>query len=374
VSGRCDPAVVGGLAVLQSALPAMPMPHGVASLVAAGVARVPGVAGASLAIEPEPREAPEPSSDVYRFRLDTPRRCYGRLDVRVSDRAALEPYEPYLWNLANAIALHAEGVEQRRRLEDLARENADLYEKARAAVRAREHLIAVVSHDLRSPLAAVSLGLDLLERAVRQLPGGEAPARRFAPMHAAVDQMKRLVTDLLDFDRLQHGHLPIGRAPTALSPLLAECVDVLRPIAETKGVSLSCTGAPDIEIDCDRGRILQALANVVGNAVKFTPSGGSVDLVACADEAELRLTVRDTGPGIAPEFLPRVFEQYAQQDRSDARGVGLGLAIAKGIVEAHGGTIGVASALGRGTSVTFTLPRLAGVSGHRDPPKLDSTS
>lgn len=353
----CDAAIVGGLSVLQSALSAIPSPQGVASLIEAGLARVPGVSSVRVSVEVEPRGGAEPPPDGLRFRLETPHGRYGWLDVRVRDRAAFQPYEPYVANLANAIALNAESAHQRRRLEDLVRENADLLRQTREALRAREQLTEIVSHDLRNPLATVALGLDLLQGAAQQMEGGEAIARRIPPMRTAVAQMKRLVSDLLDFERVRGGRLSIERACISASSLLAEAAELLRPLADEKGVALTWLEAPPgVEIDCDRGRILQVLANIVGNAIKFTPRGAAIQVSATRDDGVLRIVVRDSGPGIAPEFLPKVFERYAQQDRGDMRGSGLGLAIAKGIVEAHGGEIGVESELGKGTAVHFTVP------------------
>lgn len=540
----CDPAVIGGLSVLQSAFSVMPLPEGVASLIESGVARVPGVCRARLTVGIEPvASESEPFSPGLRFPLDTPRARYGLLDVHVADSATIAPYEPYLSNLANAIALHAEGVHQRRRLEelvhdvrklnedlkavlaertrrseslrflaeasrvmvssldaeklvarlpslaathfggfcvidvvredgsldavavahldpemadrfrefrrrfprspsapggpqDLARtgraileadvteerltalfpdegqrdlalalgiksylsmplqtrgrvlgvltifgtgrqlderdldtvedfaarvalalEHADLYRQAREAVLDREHVIAIVSHDLRSPLASIGLGLALLQQATAGKEGGEVVARRVVPMLTGVRQMKRLLTDLHDFERIRKGHLPIEKAPAGVGDLLTEIVEQHRALADEKGISLTCDagGAAD-EVLCDRQRILQVLANLVGNAIKFTPAGGNIEVAASTGDGELCVIVRDTGPGIAPAFLPRVFDRYAQQEGSDSRGLGLGLAIAKGIVEAHGGSIGVQSELGKGTAVRFTLP------------------
>lgn len=355
-----DPAVVARLVVLHSAFSAMPLPRGVASLVEAGVARVPGVAGVHLVVVDEPLEGGIPPPEGLRFPLETMRCCYGWLDVRVADEAAFEPYAAYLSNLANAIAHHAEGIHQRRCLKALARENLDLYTRACDALRAREQLTEVVSHDLRSPLASVALGLDLLQRAADQLEGGEAIARRIPPMQAAVAQMTRLVSDLLDLESVRRGQLSIERAPAGVRALLAEAEGLLRPLADEKGVALTWTAcAPDVEILCDRARILQVLSNLVGNAIKFTPKGGCVHVATARERGDLRVTVCDSGPGIAPEFLPRIFERYAQEDPRAGRGFGLGLAIAKGIVEAHGGVIDVASEQGKGTAVHFTLPLAA---------------
>lgn len=339
----CDPAIIGRLAVLQSALFALPFPSGATSLVEAGVERVPGVGRARLTIAAEPLDPAEPPPDGLRFQLQTSHGRYGWFDVQVTDHDAFAPYEPYVSNLANAIALHAE--------------NCALYWQAREALQARERLTEIVSHDLRSPLTSVALGLDLLQRAALDLEGGERVARRVPPMRTAIEHMKRLIADLLDFDRVRAGRLWIERAPVGVRALFAEAAELLRPLADEKGVMLSwAERAPDAEVQGDHGRLVQVLANLVGNAVKFTPAGGGIQVASARDAGRLRITVCDSGPGIAPEFLPRVFERYAQQKRGDARGVGLGLAIARGIVEAHGGEIGIASELCKGTTVYFTLP------------------
>jgi signal transduction histidine kinase len=240
----------------------------------------------------------------------------------------------------------------------LALTNAALYREAREAVLEREQLMAVVSHDLRSPLTTVRLGLAQLQRAQAKADGAPLVPRRLPAMLAALDRVSGLLTDLLDFDRLKAGRLRLEKAPVRLGALLREAVEQQRAQAEEKGVALSwdAAGAPDVELVCDRARILQALANLLGNALKFTPAEGSVRLSASLGEGEISVSVVDTGEGIDPAFLPRIFEHYAQQDGSDRRGVGLGLAIASGIVAAHGGRMEITSELGRGTCVRLTLP------------------
>jgi signal transduction histidine kinase len=345
-----DPAILGDLLVLESAFPLLPFPDGVASLLEAGVARVPGVSRARLHLRLGPSDPEEPEAEGRRFLLCTPYGRYGRLDVALAHPAAFAPYEPYLANLVNAVAVHVESEAQRRRQEELCRE-------VQEAVRDRERLLAVVSHDLRTPLTSLTFSLEALERATRGLEAGEIVARAARPMRAALERMSHLVADLLDLERIRVSRLSLDTAPVRSGALVAETVELHRPLAEQRGIALAALGAElELEVSCDRERVLQALGNLVGNALKFTPCGGRVEISAQPVDGAVRLAVRDTGPGIAPAMLPRIFERHAQGQPGDARGLGLGLAIAKGIVEAHGGAIELESELGRGTAVSFTLP------------------
>lgn len=240
----------------------------------------------------------------------------------------------------------------------LALENARLYQEADRAVRARDEMLAVVSHDLRNPLSAILANAGVL---VRRLPPGED----FEPIHKraeairrSAERMNHLIRDLLDMARIDSRLLQIERAPHELGGLLGEAMEMFQPLAADRDVSLG------LEMDdgnalllCDRERVLQVLSNLMGNAVKFTPGGGSVRLVARCCESEVRLGVSDTGPGIAPEFLEQIFDRFWQVRASGRAGAGLGLSIARGIVDAHGGRIWAESRPGQGSTFWFTLPR-----------------
>jgi signal transduction histidine kinase len=236
----------------------------------------------------------------------------------------------------------------------LAVENARLYEAAQSATRARDHMLGVVAHDLRNPLNTVLMAAELVDGA---LPA-EAPARRqVAMVRRAGERMNRLIQDLLDVKRIEGGHLAVEPQPTPPVDLLADAAEMQRPIAAAAGLALEMDAPDDLPaVLADGARIQQVLANLVGNATKFTPRGGRITLRAAPAEREVLFGVVDTGPGIAPEQLPHVFGQYWQASRTDRRGIGLGLTIARGLVEAHHGRIWVESVLGEGSTFYFTLP------------------
>ncbi len=231
---------------------------------------------------------------------------------------------------------------------------------AENAVRDRDDLLGLVSHDLRNPVNAVKM----LASALMRIPS-DASATRMPPMaseHASVmlqaaTQMDTLIQDLLDVTRLERGQLRISKRPEAIGALMATTADLLAPLAAARGVTLETeleAGLPMVDIDPDR--IAQVLSNLVGNAVKFTPEGGQVRMRALRHPTGILVIVQDTGDGIAAEDLPFVFDRFWQSKRTDRSGAGLGLAIAHGIVRAHGGTLSLESEIGRGTSALLTLP------------------
>lgn len=231
----------------------------------------------------------------------------------------------------------------------IAIDNALLYREAQDAVRHRDELLAVVSHDLRNPLSTI------VARGEAMLAGTRMPGNPEAIVRAA-RRMQRLTDDLVDAAAIDVGRLSIERRRCSPVGLVGEVIDMLRPLAEKKRIGLEVVPPPgDLFVLGDQGRIIQVLENLVGNAIKFTPNGGSVTVRSESDGAHLRVAVRDTGPGIAPEHIAHLFERFWRvKTRWD--GVGLGLYIAKGIVEAHGGDIGVTSTIGGGSTFFFTLP------------------
>jgi signal transduction histidine kinase/DNA-binding response OmpR family regulator len=235
----------------------------------------------------------------------------------------------------------------------LALDNADLYQKARVAVRARDEMVGVVSHDLRNPLNVITMSVAMLRGMA--LPGnGERLVERIA---RSSDQMLRLISDLLDVARIESGTLAVAVSGQPIDAIIAAAVDLLRPLAVNRSITLAAEVPPGLApMLCDRDRILQVLSNLVGNAIKFTPPGGRIDLTVAAVAEGVRVAVRDTGSGIAGDQLDHVFDRFWQANRVDRQGAGLGLAIAKAIVEAHRGTIGVESEVGRGTCFYFVVP------------------
>jgi PAS domain S-box-containing protein len=236
-------------------------------------------------------------------------------------------------------------------------QNARLYRAEVAARREREHVLAVVSHDLKNPLSAIALSA---ERLARQAPGsdtGRAVGQQAALISRSAQRMRRLVAGLLDAAKLEAGGLALELAPASARELAQAAVEELRPEADRRGVRLQVqVPAPLPELRCDRDRALQVFSNLLGNAVKFTPAGGAVAVRAELRGRWVEFEVADTGPGIGPQALAHVFERYWQARDTAGLGSGLGLFIAKGIVEAHGGRIWAESELGQGARFFFTLP------------------
>jgi len=248
-------------------------------------------------------------------------------------------------------------AEEMARRAALAIDNARLYGQAQQAVRAREGVLAVVSHDLRNPLASILLNTStVLELAA---PGtlDAWVADSLRQTIALVEQSNRLIEDLLDVSRVANGGIALARAAHDLRDLATRAERMLRPLAEDRALSLQVDlPAAPVPVHADGDRVLQVLSNLVGNALKFTPAGGRVWVRVEATDGGALVTVGDTGIGIAAEELEHVFDPFHQVGDADRRGVGLGLPIARGIVEAHGGRITAASEPGAGSVFAFTLP------------------
>ncbi len=245
----------------------------------------------------------------------------------------------------------------------LAIDNARLYSESQQAVRAREEVLAIVSHDLRNPLHTVMLGASLLQTS-ESLAGEER--EQVETIGLSAKRMSRLIEDLLDVTRLEGGkRLPIQPEPVEVSSLLGEAYELFKAQAAASRVRLQCEGGENLPpVHADRHRVMQVLSNLMGNSLKFTPAGGSISCRADAWGSEVLITVADTGPGIPKEHLGDIFSPYWQAKRAERLGAGLGLPIAKGIVESHGGRIWVESQPGEGTKFFFTLP--AGRGARRD--------
>jgi PAS domain S-box-containing protein len=234
-------------------------------------------------------------------------------------------------------------------------ENARLHRAACEAIAARDAVLAFVAHDLRSPLGAIGLAAGSILR---------QDEKRIEPIRAAskiiqrsVEQASRLIDDLLDIASIEAGKLRLERVPVSTRDLVLEAAEALSPSVRESFLELERhVEEPLPTVLADRGRILQVFSNLVGNAVKFTSAGGRVRITAERRGDEVCYSVSDTGAGIPEEHVPHVFDRFWQARRSDRRGAGQGLAIARGIVEAHGGRIWVESAPGQGSTFRFTLP------------------
>ena len=238
----------------------------------------------------------------------------------------------------------------------LAIDNARLYREAQEASRSREEVLAVVSHDLRAPLGTVKLAAELVARLVPE--DGPPELRRSADMvQRATARAAQLVEDLVDAAGLERGRLALTLEPHDAAALAQEALAGVELLAQKQRVALSLDAAPDAgAAACDRHRVLQVLANLLGNALKVMPGGGAIRVGVRRKAGQVMFTVADTGPGVAVEDQPRLFDRYWRGVSAGYQGSGLGLAIAKGIIEGHGGHISVRSALGEGATFTFTLP------------------
>ena len=235
------------------------------------------------------------------------------------------------------------------------------YDQLRELDQLKDEFISLVSHELRTPLHIIGGFLQLLiddkisDPAIRQ-----DCLIRVADQTA---QMRRQVEELLDLSRIESGRLTIDKVPLSLSSLIEDVVTNLKGMAEEKGVTLEAALLPSLPlVEADNQRLEQVITNLVHNGIKFTPPPGRVTVAAEAINGEVVIRVTDTGPGISPEALPRLFERFYQaDDTSTSRrgGMGIGLYISKRIVEAHGGRIWVKSEVGRGSTFYVGLPLLA---------------
>jgi signal transduction histidine kinase/DNA-binding response OmpR family regulator len=239
----------------------------------------------------------------------------------------------------------------------LALENAKLYQEAQRATQARDDVLALVSHDLRSPLGTVQMSASFLLELL-ETPGSNPPfQQQLRIIQRAVTRADRLIGDLLDVSRIESGSLEVAHEPLEASQLIVETVEEHRPIAQEKNITLATewVGPPTL-ISGDRDRISQLFSNLIGNALKFTPSEGVVSVTGVAGPAFFTFALTESGPGITVDHLTHLFNRFWQANRATRSGAGLGLSIAKGIVEAHHGTLVAESIEGEGSRFTFTIP------------------
>ena len=234
-------------------------------------------------------------------------------------------------------------------------DNAQLYSDAQRAIRMREDVLAIVSHDLRNPLSSISLNADQL------LHGPEKIAPQRVTKHAQairrnVERMDRLIGDLLDVASIDGGRLSLELKPNRVRGLVAEALSMFEVQASGRSIRLLSSSLPDVDLLCDRERVLQVLSNLIGNALKFSAEGRSIALQGELRGRVVKFSVSDEAVGITPDQIEHIFERYWQAPEALRKGSGLGLYIAKGIVEAHGGRIWVDSTPGVGSTFSFTIP------------------
>ena len=223
---------------------------------------------------------------------------------------------------------------------------------AERRARARDEVIAVVAHDLRSPIHTIAAAAALLGLTSDD----DRHRRQIAIIQRSARNMERLTAQLLDVARIEAEALQLHLAPIDLAALIAEAVEQCESLARERGIAVRCEIGDDIpQVAGDHDRLMQVLSNLLGNALKFTHQGRGISVRVARLGAMVQISVEDSGVGIAPEDLPHIFTRFWQVNRKSRTGVGLGLAICKGIVEAHGGRVRATSVVGRGTTMCFTL-------------------
>jgi len=262
------------------------------------------------------------------------------------DRRFTKTDIPFLEDVAQRTALGAD--------------NARLYQQAQQASRARDDTLAAISHDLRNGLNTVLTAVGLLLRSLPPDSEGRRDRRHVEAIRRSAERMNRVIGDLLDVASIESGRLFVEPRREAVRPIIAEAVAASRQPAVEKELRVEqVVATTQIEAICDRERVLQVLGNLISNAIKFTPEGGLVQVSAEPSDDEILITVRDSGVGVSAKQLPHVFDRFWQATPKARLGSGLGLTIAKGVVEALGGRIWLESRPGEGTTFSFTLPRAA---------------
>jgi signal transduction histidine kinase len=255
------------------------------------------------------------------------------------------------------------GKAELRFLEDVAQrtalgaDNARLYQQARQASRARDDTLAAISHDLRNGLNTVLTAVGLLLRSLPPDDETRRDRRHVEAIRRSAERMNRLIGDLLDVASIESGRLFVEPRREPVAAIIAEAVAACRRPADEKRLRVEQHVEQKLDAVCDRERVLQVLCKLIDNAIKFTPDGGAVEVAAERFDDEVLFAVRDTGVGVSPKQLPHVFDRFWQATPKTRLGSGLGLTIAKGVVEALGGRIWAKSRSGAGTTFFFTLPR-----------------
>lgn len=243
----------------------------------------------------------------------------------------------------------------------LAIQRSKLFQDIKRAVQIREDLISIVSHDLGNPLTSIKLASSLIARMQGKSPVDGPLWQAIENIRRATEHMESLTHKLLDLSRIESGEFRLDRRPESVSSILQDTYDLFVQVAASRSIELRMDRATqDWSVDCDKDRILQVLSNLVGNALKFTPGGGVVEVGATLVEqrAVTQFSVSDSGRGIDPSDVPNLFRRFWQPKSNNGgrSGSGLGLSIVKAMVETHGGRVWVESKPGHGSRFYFTLP------------------
>lgn len=234
-----------------------------------------------------------------------------------------------------------------------------LYRESQRAIRMRDDFVAIVSHDLKNPLSSVLMNASLIEKVFADSSENSKRIirRSSGTIGSAARRMNELISGILELNKMEGGKLSIEVSECDFAALINEIEQIFESVAAAKSIRFSTQIEKNLPlIVCDRQRMFQVLSNLVGNALKFTPSSGDVTIRATVNTLDLCVTVSDSGPGIAASDLGQIFDRGWQAKATARLGSGLGLSIAKGIIEAHGGRIEVKSTLGKGSSFYFTFP------------------
>ena len=255
--------------------------------------------------------------------------------------------------LAAEQAAKAEAVRRNEALQQVNLQLESALKLAERSTRVRDDVLAVVAHDLRNPVHTILGAAEVVER----IPSVEVFDRHVRMIERAAHAMERLISDLLDVASIESGTLSLVKGPVDLALIVSEVIELLEYQARARGIKVTTkidSGIPVISGDHDR--LLQVLSNVVGNAIKFGREGGKVDVHVLRADDQVVVSIADTGIGISADDLPHVFDRFWRVGGASTKGAGLGLSIACGIVEAHGGKMWAESELGIGTTMTFSLP------------------
>lgn len=221
----------------------------------------------------------------------------------------------------------------------------------------RDQFLAVVNHDLRNPLSTINMGVQLLRTAISDGESKENLIKFLEIIERNADVMDRLITDLLDIERISNNKLFLNNKLNNIGDLLKECEELFAPVILNKSLTMKVENSPEqLFAEIDHDKIIQVVSNLIGNAIKFSPPGSLITLSARKSENTAEISVSDNGPGIPKDKLAEIFERFSQIKKNDRRGLGLGLFISKWIVEAHKGRIWVNSEPDQGSTFTFTLP------------------
>lgn len=230
--------------------------------------------------------------------------------------------------------------------------------KTKTALTTRDQFLAIVSHDLRNPIGTVFSCADMLLGDFFSKGTNSENKHWLELIRRNAATALRLIEDLLDIERIAQGKLTLRFAQANVSQLIRESIENFVNIASAKNILLRASNVENVGLAVfDRDRIVQVLSNLIGNALKFTPEGGSVFLNAYNEADRVLISVRDTGPGIEPEQKKSIFERFAQLNSTDRKGLGLGLYISKMLIEAHQGQIWAQSDLGKGSTFWISIPR-----------------